>query len=421
MPRRGAAFDDGCSLIESLLAGRARRSIAAELADAASLGDALARLRDRMQSHAWRIGAQSISLGGAVKALDAATRREGFHVLNDWDGKVDRVSETSIPVDVLDYVIRLRGTTPSDEGTIALLLDYYLANLLALLSLRIWDAGDADANLDRLNRLLDDLQGPNGSGQRFAGDAETLLLVATSHFEVVEVGYAALLARVKTLNRAHQLNVAIGHAVSMGSHLRFGFEATYGRDTIVMRDDNAADYPWLCYALVTVMREHARLPSPVEGDRLVEALVNGLSADPRAFIGQAPPSLATAETDRSAFADLFEAHRQALLAAFETYRPRDDAYSPLAFFFNFSHNVLKGTVVDALLRGRPWDVSFTDLLTALGRDDREGAAKMALATTLMGYARRNPDRIRGRLMPVIVYDPATGREAFGAAMRKMRP
>ena len=38
----------------------------------------------------------------------------------------------------------------------------------------------------------------------------------------------------------------------------------------------------------------------------------------------------------------------------------------------------------------------------------------------MGYARRNPDRIRGRLMPVIVYDPATGREAFTAAMRKMR-
>ncbi len=45
----------------------------------------------------------------------------------------------------------------------------------------------------------------------------------------------------------------------MGSHLRFGFEATYGRDTVVMRDDNVADYPWLCFALLTVMQEYARL------------------------------------------------------------------------------------------------------------------------------------------------------------------
>ena len=37
---------------------------------------------------------------------------------------------------------------------------------------------------------------------------------------------------------------------------------------------------------------------------------------------------------------------------------------------------------------------------------------------VMGYARSSPQTIRGRLMPVIVYDPATGRESFGATMRK---
>ena len=42
-----------------------------------------------------------------------------------------------------------------------------------------------------------------------------------------------------------------------------------------------------------------------------------------------------------------------------------------------------------------------------------------LATTLMGYARSNPDRIRGRLMPVIVYDPQAGRRAFSIAMEKL--
>ena len=211
-----------------------------------------------MRSHAWKAGSQAIALGRFVKEFDATTRGEGFHVLNDWDGKADRVNEDTIPVDVLNYLIARRGGEPPDAAVLAILLDYYFANLLALLCLRIWDEGDADANLDRLNALVQMLQGPNGSGQRFAADAETLILIGTSHFEAVEVGYEKLLARVRTLNRSHQTNIALGHAVSMGSHLRFGFEATYGRDTVVMRDDNVADYPWLCFALVTVMREYAR-------------------------------------------------------------------------------------------------------------------------------------------------------------------
>jgi hypothetical protein len=45
--------------------------------------------------------------------------------------------------------------------------------------------------------------------------------------------------------------------------------------------------------------------------------------------------------------------------------------------------------------------------------------KQELAATLMGYARANPDTIRGRPMPVIVYDPATGRDAFAVTMRKI--
>jgi hypothetical protein len=413
------AFDAACSLLETILAGDARRLLVADLAGARDIRSALERLCDSMRSHAWKVGAQSIALGRFVKEFDADTRRDGFHVLNDWDGKADRVNEDTIPVDVLNFLIALRGSDGPDAAALAILVDYYFANVLALCSLRIWDDGDADANLDRVNALLQTLQGPDGSGQRFAADAETLILIATSHFEVVEVGYEKLLARVRTLNRVHQRNVAIGHAVSMGSHLRFGFEATYGRDTMVMRDDNVADYPWLCFALMTVMREYADEDAGPK-DVLVEALVNGLSSDPRAFIGQAPASLSSAEADRSAFASLFAAHRGALLEAFERFRPRDDAYSPLSFFFNFSHNVLKGTVVDALVRGKAWDVSFNDLLTSFPDDEARSTSKAALATTLMGYARRNPDRIRGRLMPVIVYDPSTGREAFTAAMRKLR-
>src|SRR5205085_8439992 len=113
----------------------------------------------------------------------------------------------------------------------------------------------------------------------------------------------------KILNRAHQVNVALGHASSMGCHLRFGFEATYGRDTLQMRDDNVADYPWLCFALATVVREYARLrETGVDADRrapVVEALVNGLSADARAFLGVTPRSLSSSEDDRAGFRDAF--------------------------------------------------------------------------------------------------------------------
>ena len=50
----------------------------------------------------------------------------------------------------------------------------------------------------------------------------------------------------------------------------------------------------------------------------------------------------------------------------------------------------------------------------------EEGSQQLLATTLMGYARSNPDRIRGQLMPVIVYDPQAGRRAFTIAMEKLQ-
>ena len=55
---------------------------------------------------------------------------------------------------------------------------------------------------------------------------------------------------------------------------------------------------------------------------------------------------------------------------FERLEPTDETYSPLSFFFNFSHNILKGTVVDALLRGPAVAVTFNDLLAeAVGQRD----------------------------------------------------
>jgi hypothetical protein len=405
--------------LDAALAGPFRRTVVAAASDAKDMAQALRRLRDSMRAHAWRAYDTHLRLDRIVRENDSRTRQDGFHVLHDWDGKAGQVNPDIIPVDVLNYVLSLRGDAPADPVVVSILVDYYFVHLLELLSVRVWDEGDADANLDRVDALLAALQGSDGSGQVFADDAETLILIATSHYEPNERGYELLLERVRGLNRRHRARIALGHAASMGSHLRFGFEATYGRDTLAMRDDNVADYPWLCFALATLMREYASDDPVLPREAIAEGLINGLSGDARAFLGEPPPSLSSSAAERTELCDLFQRHRETLLQEFERFRPTPSAYSPVSFFFNFSHNVRKGEVVDALLRGEPWRVSLNDLLTSADRGGATSDVKQALATTLMTYARENPDTIRGRLMPVIVYDPAAGRRAFSVAMSKL--
>jgi hypothetical protein len=417
-------FADACAILETALDGDARRAIVDDASDARDLRASLARLVHGMRSHAWKAGTHRIRLSTIIPKLDADTRREGLHVLHDWDGVADTINDDIIPIEVLSFVSEQRGHDPADRVTLAILLDYYFMYVLALLSLRVWDEGDADANLDRLTTLLHALQGPRGSGQQFADDAETLMLVATSHFEIDERGYDRLLARVRTLNDAHQTAIALAHASSIGGHLRFGFEATYARDATLMRDDNVADYPWLCYALAGTMRAYTRLHDAgvhgLQRDRVVEALVDGLSPDAAAFVGEPLASLAAGSADRVEFRAGYDAYRSELIDAFEPYRPSDTTFSPLSLFYNFSQNVLKGMVVDASLSGAAVNLTLNDMLTGLPQGAPKNEAKETIATTLMSYAQHHPHRIRGRLMPVIVYDPGTGRRAFANMMRAMK-
>jgi hypothetical protein len=209
----------------------------------------------------------------------------------------------------------------------------------------------------------------------------------------------------------------------MGCHLRFGFEAQCGRDTVALRDDNIADYPWLCFALARTIRQYARVEfdgvTGRERDVIVDALLNGLTPDARAFVGAPPPSLSRSGADRMQFLELWQRHKTVLLKEFEQRRPSETGYSPLALFFNFAHNVVKGAVVDSLIWGQTWDLTFNDLLSSVPREGVEASDLVSLATTVMGYARSNPDRIRGKMMPVIVYDPAGGKQAFTNAIKKL--
>jgi hypothetical protein len=417
-------FEQACAIVGSALEGSARRAIVDDFAGAKSLGEALKPLGEAMRANQFRARGHQIFLDRVISSYDGRTRAEGFHILHDWDGVRQQTNPDIIPLDVLHFIAGQRGADPAGRVELAILLDYYFMHVLALLTMRVWDDGDADDNLARIDALLKALQGPEGSGQLFANDAATLMLIGTSHYEPEEWGYDKLLTRVRTLNARHQFEIGLAHAQSMGCHLRFGFEAQCGRDTLALRDDNLADYPWLCFALAAVMGEYSRSTAAAttsDRDRAVmeEALLNGLTPDARAFVGVPPPSLSRSESDRVRFADGFRQHKTQLLDAFQNYRPSESDYSPLSFFFNFSHNVVKGTVVDALLWGEAWDLSFNDLLTGVPRTGLEAGSQLLLATTLMAYARSNPDRIRGRLMPVIVYDLQAGRRAYSVAMEKL--
>jgi hypothetical protein len=139
-------FADVCHLIDGLLDVRA--DILAFAADGRNLEHALLRLREGMRTHVWHVGARRIDLSVAVADYDGRTRgEEGLHALNDWDGVADRVNDDTIAVDVLNYIVRLRGQDRPDRGVVAILLDYYLMYLLALLSLRGWDEGRPEDHL----------------------------------------------------------------------------------------------------------------------------------------------------------------------------------------------------------------------------------------------------------------------------------
>jgi hypothetical protein len=416
------AFEGAIGLVESVLDGQARREIVASAATAPDAKQALRRLREGMRANSWRIGARQVALDAPIQALDRRVRGDGFHVLHDWDGKAERVNPDTIAVNVIDYVIEKSPPGPPNASVLAILLDYYFAYLLMLLATDALGREDAGSQLDHLNRLVAQLQGPDGSGQLFAADAETLFLIGTSHFESKEGAYDTVLERAHRLPFPHRRAIALGHAATLGSHLRFGYQVTYVKSYPLMRDDNGVDYRWLCFALSVLLEEYERQRDGGSGgpDRavLIEAIANGLSADPEAFVMDRPHAAFGAQDGEwSALRERLLRNRSDLLGAFKACRPLDRAYSPLAFFFNFSHNVLKGTIADALNWGEAWHVSFNDLLTGTSEGDPRTAARQKLARTLMGYATAHPDSIGGRLSPVIVYDPTTGRRLHAEVLR----
>jgi hypothetical protein len=417
-------FDDACALLERILTGSGRDDILSEAMKTSKPADVYARLRNGMRSNTFKTSGRSIQLDPLIRKYDSRTQQDGFHILRDWDGKASKLMEEIIPVDVLQYFSGLPTAARISRKHLGILLDYYFIYVLALLAMRAWDEGQPDANFDRITVLLKHLQ-DTGSGMRFADNAEMLVFIATSHFEPDDRSYDRLLDRVRTLNEEHRSNFARLSAAVLGSHLRFGFQAFYKRDIALLREDNVADYPWLCFSVATLMKTYARLHDQhvhnIERDSAVEGILNGLTPDPRAFLGKPPASFAPSQADLDAFHHLFTRYKDDLIQEFESHRPSSQAYSPIAFNFNFPHNLLKGMMVNALTRENFPNIPVNDLLTSFPRTPETQFQRETLLNYLMQDAGLSPEILKsGKEALVIHYDIHAGLRNFVKTMATIR-
>jgi hypothetical protein len=390
-------YHDALELVESLLRGDARGRLVDALVDDRDVEGSLDRLRKALRSHLSSSG--STDLRRVVDTLDARTRREGFHVLQSWDFVEHRFAKDIAPALLIDYCARI-GIPPNRlRASTAVLLDQYFLAVLSLFAIRAWDDGDASENLDRVTRALISLQGPNGSGHEIVADAETLLMLAISYFHPEEQGYEMLVDRMYAVDRLHRMRFAMPCATLMGFHLRWGLRFMYKRDVGRMRDDNAADYPLLQLALVTLAEEYAN-PTGDHHPRVVEGLLNGLSADPWEFADRMVPL------------------GESLLEEFAAYVPSPRAYSPLSFTCNFPTNASVAMAAFAV-QGETHPA-----LNALFARESEGAgverSAHRLAQRLMEFATADASRLGAGGTPLLAYDPYEGAHAYNTTLRTIR-
>lgn len=419
-PAAADAFERTVRRLERLLDGGTRAAILDGVLEHGR-AEAPEHLRRALATHRFRTAERTVALADDVAELDRRTREEGFHVLQAWEFREQRFSEDNIAVLMLDFV--RREGFEVDRASLGILLDHYFLHLLALLAMRVWDTVDPDDALDRVDRLVALLQGEDGSGHRFVADGATLLMIAVAYFHPEEAAYDRLIERVRTLGEAHRIRFALPSAAALGSHLRWGMAVMYQWDVKRMRDDNVGDYPWLLFSVATLLRAYGEA---VEGGadaearaELVHGLLQGLTADPWAFVGAPPPALEPFAEEHAACLALLRAHRDALLEDFRAHRPRGEGYAPLAFCFNFPNNALVAAVTVAVLEGEPRRLP----LNALFGQPWEGAgdaARLRLASELVAYAGSSPQRLDAHGARLIMYAPRPASRAFSLTLGALK-
>ena len=404
-----STFDAACVLIGDALRGNTRREILDVAFEQGDTIDSLVHIRNAMGAHRFPTASGALNLRSIVDKLDARSRREGLHVLEGWDYRSHKFPDDIIPILLLDYCARLGIPEEKRRSALAILLDQYFLYLLALLAVRAWDDGDANANLDRVTALIADLHNEQGSGLRVIEDADTILLLAIAYYNPEEESFGRLMKKVRTLDASHQRRLALPFAGILGSHLRWGFRFMYSRDVAKMRNDNVVDYPMLLFAIVTLLRAYAPMVDAgavgAERELVVEGLLNALASDPWAFSGPVPASLVGDRAEYDECVALLSRYRTHLLEDFGIHQPSGKGFSPLGFSCSFLSNA---SVVIVAIATQAEDArkqaSLNSLFTRGIGDPSNEEAAADLAERLMKFSSERPERLGWEGAPLIVHD-----------------
>jgi len=418
--RTEITYASACDHIEQALSDGMRSRMLDALMAHDDFGDCTAALRSAMRTHTFPTGAEPLRLHPMVQSFDARARRAGWHVLQSWDYVAHRFAPEITPVLMLDRFAL--GDTPVDRqrNALSVLLDHYFVSLLGLVVVRAWDEGDANDNLDRAATLLHALQRHDSSTCRFVDDVETLLLTAISHYHPDEQIYERIARRFDVLTDVRRRRMAVACAAVLGGHLRWGLRHMYRRDVSLMQADNVVDYPFVVYGVLNLLRDFEAERSAgvggLEHARTVEALLNGLSADPTFAIGRTPRWLRSHRDEHEELRERLLDNREALLAALATHQPSARSYSPLGFDANFLCNAVVAMIGTALAEPgvRP---SLNTLFIQMSPHDAAGIDAEQQARAMMHYAMAN--RI-GTGAPLVVYDPYEAAHAFNMTSAALR-
>jgi hypothetical protein len=412
------SLNDAFVLLEHALHPAMRVEILDAVPSRRGYATAMEAMRKRMRAHTFPTSGSVIALEPMVRDLDRRTTAEGFHALQSWDYRAHHFVGEPTAILMLNRVAGRGAPAIAERTVLATLSDQYFLWILGLVALRAWDEGDPNENLNRVTALLGLLKTSSDGAPVFVENAALLLLLAVSQYHPQEKAYSNLLDRVRSLDDRHRAQVALCSAATLGGHLRWGFRFMYHQDYQRMRDDNIVDYPWLLFAVETLLEQYCeavdRGASDSDVAMIAAALMNGLTADPWILVDEQSLSSEVHRSWRRRVCDRIGQCSQRLLTHVAAHRPDLKAYSPLSFEYNFLHNVIVGMIEVATTQGAS-PGSLDSLLTAVGD---EATPVLGSARRLARYAACAAQAAGGP--PLIVYDSFNSSKYFDVALDALR-
>jgi hypothetical protein len=283
------------------------------------------------------------------------------------------------------------------------LFNLYVIRSLALLSMRLWDAG-GDRASDRLSQVqgvLDQLWQSSPPDQPiFVRDARWLLPLAQSpttdelaaYFKVAEQITSTLseLEQVEILKASVQM--AGGHLRSQLRHYAIKKRVRLDEDSLILssRNSNALDFALLIQSLVPLLKAYGQA---CDGDdratrlELAAAICQGLSVDPELFVDRVELLgaysmiehlfISADGAEHVAYTAMGQRHVQLLQEYARLigrlakplhedcplFKPQEGAYSPYGVIFGFSSNLTEHMALKSLQPDVMTPFSLEDVFT----------------------------------------------------------